>query len=277
MSSELERLLWQEVDGELGDEGHRRLGALLAADGKARQTADSVRRVANELRSLSLEEPPQELRAHIDRALREAREPRQPRRRAVLGFLQNLFEAPLVRRLAFVAGGVVMGALGYHLLQEERIGGGDLDVRELYGAMLPSDQGSAELLTLDLAGGAGRLQAHGAAPSLVLELWLEPGQPAELLLEAPSGLRLERFSPAGDWAGQLVVEGFGSPTPRTLKITGLDAGRHLLVAQPTRAGEPVELEVTSGEAVLLRHRLGPGRLEPASRGAPTNFPTPSGY
>jgi len=244
MTTPIEELLWQRVDGELPADRAVELAARLSADPEARQTAAGVEATARLLAGLSLVEPPAELRSRIDAALAGAGRPVVPLRRPArrLGWWRA---APLPSRLAYVAAGVVLGVAIGVFVEIRRSPTGEVDVRDLTGAMVPT-KGSA---VWPLDRGAGTLAAARLDGLLSLELTLTGAAPATFSLTGGGGLDLVHLAAPG--GTPVAVEAAGG----ALTSPPLAAGRYRIEVRPAHPEAPIEMTVESGGSTVLRRTL----------------------
>jgi hypothetical protein len=174
---ELERLLWEHVDGALDAAGERHLARALAEHPEAGELAADVDALDRLLGAPAEVEPPPELRARIDRALASARPPtRAPGAIPVAGRAGTAWR----QRLVSAAAGLVLGVVGTLLLLPN--GSPMVQDRSVSGTMVSPAPGRD--LELVLEGGAGTLTVLREADRLTLVLELDTAHEVEMTLSS---------------------------------------------------------------------------------------------
>lgn len=251
MNERLKRALWERQDGELSPEELVWLEERVAADPGARRQAERVAKLASRLDELPEEEPPVVLRRRIEEALEQRAGDRDGHPSfATGGFLSSISGKPWGSSLAYLAAGLVLGALAYHVVRGFVGPWSPGELEDLYGTMVPPADEDEAALRLPLAGDAGTLVLRGADPVLLVELTLRNAEPAVDLAVAGGGdVSVIAFS----------HESAARPDVRhregTVRIVGLAEGRLMLWARVTDPDEPLEVEVSSAGETLTRSRF----------------------
>lgn len=312
MSERLRQALWERQDGELPADERRWLEDRLAADPRARREAERVSRLAARLEELPEMEPPPELRARIEAALDRAAvgssasadtfsagrgdgdeaavhagdrgdrvTPSRERSGSATspGLLTSIFGGHWRPRLAWLAAGLVLGAVAYHAARSLREPWSPGELEEVYGAILPPVEGTEEVLDLPLSGDAGTLVVAGRKSLLRVELTLRGGEDdVEGTVEGVErsvGL-VDLTLGGGDEVSLLALRHDATTSPDlqhregTLRVVGLARGRLVLWARVADPAEPLEIEVSSHDETLARARFVLPEIEGSSSGR-TNF------
>ncbi|HVS14401.1 MAG TPA: hypothetical protein VMV46_10770 [Thermoanaerobaculia bacterium] len=237
-STDLERLLWLEVDRQLDDAGSRQLAAALAENEGARRLAAEVREVASLLEGVEPVEAPAELRHAIERSVRAVRPTGVVARTppaAPLSWRPRL----RVARLALAAGLVL--ALGLAGVATVRLGRTVEDPSAAAGAISGTRASEDEALVVPLAEDGGSLTLRRVGGRLLLHLERPPAAgPYEITVEG-EGLRTpgdaaplrildassDRLRATLDEAGAATLS-LGVPDAGILRVRVSAAGRTLL-------------------------------------------------
>lgn len=202
---ELDRLLWELVDGTIDAAGRERLETHLAADADARERLAQIRTLTGLLDSVEELQPPEALKAAIDRALAR-RKVAHGRPRTSWTWLGELFAPRWRVRLAWAIAGLAVGvAAGIILFSELARTAGD-DVSRFYGAMTRDSQAERAGLAVELPGSLGTLtlRRHGQALLVSAAPRGEVGWDAVLELTG-EGLTLQGLQSSGGTASALEV------------------------------------------------------------------------
>lgn len=262
MSDRLQELLWKRQDGELTAEEGRWLEERLARDPGARTEAERTAELREMLDAWPEEEPPVDLRARIDSALARS-SVRHARRDSGPGLLAALFGPPASLRWAYLAAGLLIGAVGYHAVQTLTGPWTAQDLEEVYGVMVRPAAPESAAFAVPLAAEAGRLGLWREGASLLLEATLTGPEPAELVIEG-AGVRLGGLS--HDPAAPIDVR----HADGALRIGGLASGRLALVARLEDPSQRVAIGVARGGRSLGRAEVELEALPQLPAGA-TNF------
>lgn len=235
---DLERLIWERLDGSITAEDAARLDDILATDAGAEKRYVELERLSGGLADLAHVTPPAELRPRIDRALASVAPPGR-RRRAAVGSWSM--------RFAYLAAGIMLGLVAARLL----IPSATVDRRVVAGAMTTP----AMAVSVSLAE-AGNLSFWRTKPSLtVVDLDLSDSSPVEITLNAELGaLTLSRASFGGLTRGEAAVEGGG------VRIEGSGTGQSRVVVESEDVASALSFRVTSRGRVLTEGVVHPDEL-----------------
>jgi hypothetical protein len=239
---DFERLAWQRIDGAISPEDGKRLEGYLEEYPEARTELDDLVALA-ELLSAVEQDPPTHLRPRIDRAVAATR-PSWPQR-AVSRRSATLLSlwGP---RLAYLAAGLLIGAVVTHLLQPGREPA--IEDARVVGAMriVPST-GAIEI---DLGEGIGTLDLRRDGYLLRADLGLVGELAVELVLETDQGrLQVRSASHTGGRESVVVAD------EETVVLRAHGPGRHLLSLEPDQDPATVRVRAVSEGRVLLDRTL----------------------
>jgi hypothetical protein len=241
-NDDLERLVWDRVDGTISSEDEIRLERLLAADASARTRCGELEQMAGGLASIGSVTPPAELRPRIERAL-AGTSPRWRRSAAPV----RMWRA----RFAYLAAGILLGLVAARLL----LPSAEVDRRLAAGAMTFPD--SALTLSLERAGQAAIWRTGGSIT--VVELEILDGSSFEVVMEADSGnLTLSRAELGNAHAVEAVVEA------GRVRIEGSGPGRSRVAVGSEVEEAAISVRVMSdgrlvAERLVRPHELRGGR------------------
>ena len=241
-SERLEALLWERIDGTIGDLERAELEAALAADPEASRLETEIALMAGQLETMPRLAPGHGLRSRIASALAEARAPGPPAAVPAASVARRRWIRRPAAWLPLAACLVIGIALGLML---PSIGGVSVEESKAAGAMGADAARSGPPLRLELGGGLGMLTATRAGTAAIIELRLETDDEVTLAVGQP-GAEVA-ISELGDDAGPdrslMVVEG------RVLMRTrGPGAIRLGLTAGSDTA--PLHLEVSADGATV---------------------------
>lgn len=251
-NDELERLLWERLDGTICEAGRARLAVLLDAGPAAREQERQLAALASGLSEIREVEPPDGLGAAVAAAVASRQTPR--RRRRLRAWLHELVEPRWRVRLAWTCAGLALGVAAALLHPVLRPTAPE-EVARYYGSM--SRPGAVARRMLELPSGRGHLAFDRGTGTLHLRLVAQPAdEDLWLEIEAP-GLTLVRAEAGGE-AARSVVQ-----TPRGL-----------IVASPARGW----IEVEAGVPVSARQarvRLAVGSRVVVERTVELGTPAPA--
>ncbi|MBP7147580.1 MAG: hypothetical protein KBD01_08545 [Acidobacteria bacterium] len=238
-------LVQRELDGDLSPEESRLLAQWLAADPELRRARDELREVTALLDEAGEVEPPLGFGAEIAAAVR-ARTGR-PATRRFPG------RSSAARRIWAAAAGIVLGALGYHLVARQFA---EVEPAAVSGSIANARAGAPFAdLPLDAGGLRGRLAASAIPGGVRLDVDLA-GEGAVVLAFDPAEVRVSEFARLA--GGDAVVSSrpgeltLGPGRVRVLLDSAV--GARLRCELRPRVGAPVG----AGE-VVLDGTGGPGR------------------
>ncbi|MBI4916307.1 MAG: hypothetical protein HY825_10710 [Acidobacteria bacterium] len=246
---EIDRLLWDLVDGSISAADRARVEARLAGDAAAREQLAEIRSLSERLASVEELPVPEALPAGVERAL--AGRPAPPRSSRVWApWLDELFTPRWRVRLAWSAVGLAVGvACGVLLLSDIGLQG-DEDVARFYGSVGQASSRDQAGLALELSDRAGRLTLRRDGQALLLDLEVTGRSPAPVVLEIEgSGLAVEGLL-AGGRASVEVDRGASR-----IAMAVEPASRSELRVTASGDQATVTLRVTAGEGRLLERTL----------------------
>lgn len=242
----IEKLIWQSIDGQICREDRKRIEDLMAADPEVRAHYETVVKFARALDGVQEVEPPPQLRPRILEAV--SRMPPKNRKRS---FSPRLARALFPRgsaRLAYAAGaGVVVGIIAYHLVDYRIEGGTSLDWSLLNGTMSYVGA-SAPLASLDIdaAGVEGSIRFHKQQSLNVAEIDLSSADEIQLVVECEGmPARLGAMKSAENSLNSVEVN------DRGISLTNAGRGSYVLMIhlpQGTESGIEVKI-LSNGEAI----------------------------
>jgi hypothetical protein len=229
-ASDLEGLLWLDLDQQLDDAGRRRLAAALAGDPEAIRLATEVHEAWSLLAGVEPVEPPAGLRAAIERSVHALR----PAGAAAPGppiSLDRWRSRRAAPRLALAASLVL--ALGLAGVATLRFGRTVDDSSTATGAITGARAATDSVTTGALAGGAGALTLQRGEGGLVLVLDLAAS--------------------ATPWEVTLEAEGLRAPASAgALRLLEASSGRLRFALDETRPARPITLHLDAPGAQAFR-------------------------
>lgn len=243
-AAQLERLVWEQIDGTLSTEDRTRLEAFLASHPEAEAVRRQIVATADLLGAVAPVPPPPALPDDIARLLAARPAPRA--RRAFWRELGHEVLAPRWRaRLAWATVGVCAGVALTVLLVADFGRSGEGDVSRFYGAMHVQPQG----LAIELPESLGRvvLQRRGTSLIVAVSAERQPAQALTLDLEGP-GMALGTYRADTRAASAVTVR----PDRVTVLTNGSGDLLLELLAPPSR----VALRLRLGQAVVFERDIG---------------------
>jgi hypothetical protein len=262
---DLEALIWSRLDGTLTPEEEDRLESWLTGNTEARTLEESVVGLSRQLEQVRDLPPPDELKGRILRAVAERRVAASAPSPWLDGLRRALGREWRVR-YAYLAAGLVVGVIGYHLAT----GLGrpaPADDSAFYGAMRPAVSAPAgSPLALELAASRGSLDLGRHDHLLLLDLQLAPG-PAVTVTLAGSGFELRSLEAEGTEPCRLKA------APGLVTLEPGEAGRFRVAVKVADSSSFLELSVLADHQTLLHRALHFSDL-PQLPSPSTNFSAP---
>ena len=244
---ELDRLLWDDVEGALDAAGRERLKAALAAEPAGERLRREVAECASLLAAVEAVPPPPDLHARIDRAIaaHPSHRPRPAWRSVWAGVL-----APRHRmHLAWAA--VLVGAIAAALFVADGGRSQGAGNSRFAGALVPGLAPFAGPETADLADGLGALTLSVRDGSLLCQLRLD--RPVD------GGVRL---TVTGGGVTPGAVETIGvtvtaiEPVPDTVGVEAVGVGSASLAVRVARKPLELAVRVEAGGRTVFARRVG---------------------
>ena len=188
-----ERLLWEELDGELDNAGSRELGERLRRDSAARTLGDRITETSQLMAAVEKLAPPTDLATRIEAEI-TARDASAVRPAGDGSRFAQL--TPWVPRFAYMAAGVMVGMLGLNLLGPNLGLPLGKEVSELYGTMGYQPDASVAL-QVPVAEIDGHLALQAREGSLAVTLRFPSSDPVDVILSSYGGLTLSSLD-SGD-------------------------------------------------------------------------------
>ena len=246
-AEELERLLWERLDGTMSAADHKRLEALLASEPESGLLETNITALAEQLDGVAEAPLPEGLGDDIREALRVAPGP-TPERAPTPGFgnLARFLKPQPLRRMAYLAAGLLVGVVAFQLIT----GTVEQDPGTFSGtAGLPELDPGSPAVRLALPDSGGVLSLRQRDTTLLIELEISPALGA-------ATLRVE--------AAGLAVESTGERGGATFELRGLDgaielevdsAGTVELGVVVPSASDPIVLTLVSDGMTLVSRQL----------------------
>lgn len=256
MRDDIERLLWEDLDGTLDAEAKVKLELKLSGDPAARALGERAAETVRLLEEVEEVPAPASLRTRIEAQIAAREEPASSPTRA--GF-RNVLLTPWVPRFAYMAAGILVGALAVQLLGSTAGLPGRDDASELYGVMsFQMADPSALMVPVPDAGGRVSLQAQG--DRLVANLQFSRQEPVDVILHSEGGLAVSSLN-----SGSANVDVTTEPSTLVLRVSG--GGRCLLVTEVMDPERVVVVSVKTGGRTLVEEKVRLAELpqEEASR------------
>lgn len=181
-SERLEALLWERIDGTIGDAERAELEAALAADPEARRLETEIARMAGQLESMPRLAPGHGLRSRIASALAEARVAGRPAAMPAASIARRRWIRRPAAWLPLAACLVIGIALGLML---PSIGGVAVEESKAAGAMGADAARPSPPLRLELGRGLGTLKVTRTGSAATIELRLETDGEVMLVVGQP--------------------------------------------------------------------------------------------
>ena len=259
----LEQLMWQDIDGTIGPADRDHLFAHLEKNADAKNHYESLIEFSGVLSGVGEIDPPGELRERIHSALDEVSAPASARRQetprpSVPAFLA--FRAVL--RYSYVAlAGIVIGAIGYHLVNYEASRNRALDISSFYGTMSKEhDPNALPELRIELDGVNGSLALRRDNSLILSRLDLRSEEEIEFILEYDgTSFQFGGLEDGGKPGSSISVE------ENRIRLTNRGSGRYFFAFQiekPTDA--PITVTIRAGRGagghVLLQEDIRPENI-----------------
>jgi hypothetical protein len=240
-----ERLLWDELDGELDADGRRELEERLWRQPEARTLKDRIAETSKLLGAVENALPPADLLARVEAriARRETPAAGSPGGGKVAPLL-----TPWVPRFAYMAAGILVGVLGLTLLNSASLLPGREDAGALVGT-ISYERSSSDALRIPVADVGGELSLVARGDDLVVDMNFAAGRPVELNLRSGSGLDLLALD-SGSARVDLEVE------PDGLTVLLRSGGECRLEVGVVNPANAVIVAVLSEGNTLLEKELG---------------------
>ena len=259
---ELDRALWELLDGELDDGARAALEARLAADPLARERLRQLEAMAGLLSGVERLDPPAELPAAIARAVAR-RPPGRPPLAAARAWIHELLAPRWRVRLAWACAGLAVG-IAVALLHPALRSAATDDVSRYYGAMVRPEAAARPLL--ELPEGRGRLTFDRAGALLGVSLGGPAAAEASTLEIAGPGLALRSVVERGEGARRVAV------SERGVVVEWRGGGSLELAIEVPRSTSRLALRLVAGARQIHAGEvdLGPAGAPPTSVGPGSN-------
>jgi hypothetical protein len=246
---ELDRLLWQDVEGELTAADRARLAAVLAADPDAARRRREVAACADLLAAVEEVPAPPALQASIERAV--AARPHPRRRAAWREALAALFAPQRRTRLAWATAGVLVGVVATLLLLNgdpgRAPGGGD---ERFYGALVAGTAAPARPGTAALPDGLGSITLSVREGTLLCQLRLDRVVPGGVTLDVTGvGVTVGGFEADGVGASQIA----SAPDAVGVRVEGVGAAS--LTVRVGESPQDVTVRVVSAGGTVFERKV----------------------
>lgn len=244
---ELDRLLWDDVDGELDVAERERLEMALAAEPAGKRRRREVAECASLLAAVKAVPPPPGLRARIDRAI--AARPSHRPRSAWRGVWDGVLAPRHRMHLAWAA--VLVGAIAAVLFLADGGRSQGAGNSRFAGALVPGLAPFAGPETADLADGLGALTLSVRDGSLLCQLRLD--RPVD------GGVRLT-VTGSGVTPGEIETAGVTvtsiEPVPDTVGVEAAGVGSASLGVRLARAPQELAVRVDAAGRTVFARRVG---------------------
>ncbi len=255
----LEQLVWEEIDGTITPEDRALLQASLRDQPWARDLERGVVSLSRILDEVEEVEPPRLLRQGIHEAIASSQQesgrviPLSARERQQIHFQPGL-------RYGYLAAGLILGVLGYHLVSRTVELGEPLDPSQLQGAMAVLAPQSGRGLVIGLAPLSGSLALSRDGDLVLADLQLDHGVEVELIFERQEGkVTLRRLEQSGSAARGIEI-GAGR---LSLVVSGGERLRAVLEIDADM-GAPLDIRVVAGGEVVVHRSVALGELPDGS-------------
>jgi hypothetical protein len=253
----MDELMWLEIEGKISNADREALHRYLESNGEARSYFNDILRMADLFARTGEVEPPRELRGRILSALEKAAQPRAEEP-GFAGRLGALFSPrPVWRYAAVCAAGIVLGILGYHLVQN---GGGSsepVDIKHFYGSIAAGDTGlAAPGVEIDLPVAKGTLAVRRNDSGVLSDLTVESAGDIEIVFEYEGSLIEVAAGNLSDHpSNQVSIE------DREVHVRNRGKGTyHILFSLHEDPLSPVRVRVLSEGGVLFEKEVSPSRV-----------------
>ncbi|MGE5236712.1 MAG: hypothetical protein ACM3O7_10210 [Acidobacteriota bacterium] len=206
-TDDLDRLLWELIDGTIEPGERARLESFLASHPEAAARQREVGELSAALASVVAVEPPPELVPAIERAIANCR-PRSAAPSMLALALRALVAPRWPVRLAWAVLGVLLGAAATVILVNGDFGAaGRGDLSRYYGAVhVPEQFGRGHGLVVELPAGVGELSLVREGRVVVLDVVVHSTAPEDLAVTlAVPGAYLEGLQEQGPGASACTV------------------------------------------------------------------------